>query len=325
LQFSVPSTQYQRLLDFPLPECNCCSLKLSPDTQDWIESAAHGSVIAVTAMSGATSSVLHSIDVRNADGVRSLLLRRFTDREWTKREPDVAIREARSLQHATRAGLPAPELVAVDAKGEHCGVPATLVSVLAGNVSLEPTNYELWLDGLANAAAQIHRVDAGGFPWKYRRYNDAEPLAVPRWSREPDAWKRAIDIVNGSQPSFRECFIHRDYHPSNVLWHDGAVSGVVDWVNGCRGPAGIDVAWCRHNLANLHSVGVADDFLAAYIRRTGADFEYDPYWDLMTVVEMLPGPPAMYEGWRAMGVKHIPNAIILERLDAYVASVVDRL
>jgi aminoglycoside phosphotransferase (APT) family kinase protein len=221
--------------------------------------------------------------------------------------------------------LPAPALVAVDAKGEHCGAPATLVWMLPGNVVLEPTDYEVWLDGLAAVAAQIHRVDAAGFPWKYRRYNDAEALAVPIWSSEPAAWKKAIDVVNWPQPSYRECFIHRDYHPSNVLWNNGAVSGVVDWVNGCRGPAGIDVGWCRHNLANLHSVRVAEDFLAAYIRRAGADFEYDPYWDLMTVVEMLPGPPEMYDGWRASGVKKIPRETILERLDAYVASVVARL
>jgi hypothetical protein len=131
--------------------------------------------------------------------------------------------------------------------------------------------------------------------------------------------------VNGPPPSFRECFIHRDYHPSNVLWNNGAVSGVVDWVNGCRGPAGIDVAWCRHNLAILHGVRAADDFLAAYIRCAGSDFEYDPYWDLMTLVELLPGPPGMYEGWLAMGVRLIPRATIVERVDAYVASVVARL
>ncbi|MGH7651132.1 MAG: phosphotransferase family protein [Gemmatimonadaceae bacterium] len=300
-------------------------MKLSFSTQTWIEAAAHGAVVAVAPMTGATSSLLHRIDVREADGIRSLVLRRFTDREWTRREPDIAVREARSLQDATRAGLPAPELVAVDANGEHCGVPATLASMLPGNVVLEPKHFDVWVNGLVSAAAQIHRVDAAGFPWKYRRYNDAEPLAVPRWSSQPDAWKKAIDLVNGPAPYYRECFIHRDYHPSNVLWHDGVVSGVVDWVNGCRGPAGIDVAWCRHNLANLHSVRVADDFLAAYIRHAGADFEYDPYWDLMTVVEMLPGPPDFYNGWRAAGVKNIPREVILERLDAYVVSVVGRI
>ena len=110
-----------------------------------------------------------------------------------------------------------------------------------------------------------------------------------------------------------------------MLWSNGRVSGVVDWVNGCRGPAGIDVAWCRHNLANLHGVSVADDFLAAYIAAAGSDFRYEPYWDLMSVVELLPGPPSMYEGWRAAGMPNISNTEMRERVDLYVASVVARL
>ena len=230
-----------------------------------------------------------------------------------------------SLQHATRAGLPAPELVGLDADGEHCGVPATLVARLDGSVVLEPTDQKQWLRGLAETAARIHRVDAAGFRWKYCRYNEGATLTLPRWSKQQEAWAKAIKIVEGPPRSYSECFVHRDYHPSNVLWQNGRVSGVVDWVNGCRGPAGIDVAWCRHNLANLHGVSVADEFLTAYAAEAGSEFQYDPYWDLMSVVELLPGPPAMYEGWRASGVRNISNAVMRERVDEYVASIVSRL
>ena len=298
---------------------------LSHTARSWIEDVTGGRVASVAVLPGATSSVLHSVAVEVNGERRSLVLRRFTNRDWVRREPDVAVREAASLQQATRARLPVPELVATDRDGTYCGVPATLATMMPGEVVLRPGNWKGWLDGLAGAAAKIHRVDAAGFPWSYRRYNEGESLAVPGWSKQPDAWKRAIQIVQGAAPSFRSCFIHRDYHPSNVLWLDGRVSGVVDWVNGCRGPAGIDVAWCRHNLANLHGVSIADDFLAAYIAAAGSDSAYDPYWDLMSVVELLPGPPAMYEGWRAAGFPNISNTTMRERVDAYVASVVARL
>jgi aminoglycoside phosphotransferase (APT) family kinase protein len=298
---------------------------LSHGARSWIEDATGGRVTSVTALPGATSSILHVIEVESRGQSRSLVLRRFKDEDWVRREPDVAVREAACLQHAVRAGLPAPELVATDRDGSYCGVPATLVSRLRGEVVLEPANWNEWIEGLASAAAQIHRVDAAGFRWKYRRYNDRETLAVPSWSRQPEAWGKAIEIVQNPSPSYSECFIHRDYHPSNVLWLNGRLSGVVDWVNGCRGPAGIDVAWCRHNLANLHGVSVADDFLAAYIAAAGSEFEYDPYWDLMSVVELLPGPPSMYEGWRASGVPNISDALMRERVDLYVASVVTRI
>ena len=148
---------------------------------------------------------------------------------------------------------------------------------------------------------------------------------MPSWSRQPEAWEKAIELVEAKPPAYRECFVHRDYHPSNVLWDAGRVSGVVDWVNGCRGPAGIDVAWCRHDLANLHGVSVADDFLEAYLEAAGSGFVYDPYWDLMAVVELLPGPPSMYEGWRASGVAEIGDALMRERNDTYIGSVVARL
>jgi aminoglycoside phosphotransferase (APT) family kinase protein len=298
---------------------------LPDNVRRWIEDASGGRVVSATAMPGATSSLLHAVEVERDSKGRSLVLRRFTNEDWVRLEPDVAVREAASVEHATAAGLPAPALVACDADGVRCGAPATLVTMLRGEVVLQPAEWSEWIDGLARAAAQIHRVSAEGFPWKYRRYNERDALAVPSWSKEPDAWSKAIEIAQSPAPSYRECFVHRDYHPSNVLWENGRVSGVVDWVNGCRGPAGIDVAWCRHNLANLHGVSAADAFLSAYMAVAGPAFAYDPYWDLMSVVEMLPGPPSMYEGWRASGIPEISDALMRERVDRYVASVVSRL
>jgi aminoglycoside phosphotransferase (APT) family kinase protein len=298
---------------------------LPDNIRRWIEDTSGGRLVSAAAMHGATSSLLHAVEVESDGKRNSLVLRRFVNEEWVRQEPDVAAREAASVEHATAAGLPAPELVACDPDGSRCGVPATLVTMLRGVVVLEPANWQKWIEGLARAAAQIHRVGAEGLPWQYRRYNDRDSLSVPSWSSKPEAWSKAIDMVQGPAPSYRECFVHRDYHPSNVLWWNGRVSGVVDWVNGCRGPAGIDVAWCRHNLANLHGVQAADDFLWAYIAAAGLSFEYDPYWDLMSVVEMLPGPPLMYEGWRAGGVAEIGDALMRERVDLYVASVVARL
>jgi len=276
-------------------------------------------------MRGATSSRLDDVELEDGAAPRHVVLRRFTDERWVEREPDLAVREGVSLQHAKRSGLPAPAAIAVDARGEECGVPATLVERIEGRVVLDPPDTRDWLRGLAESAAQIHRVEASGFRWKYRRYNEGERLSVPPRSKEQGAWKNAIAIVEGPAPSYNECFVHRDYHPSNVLWQNGTVSGVVDWVNGCRGPAGIDVAWCRHNLANLHGVQMADQFLDAYLAAAGSEFDYDPYWDLMSVVELLPGPPTMYQGWRAAGFPAISDATMRERVDAYVASVIARL
>src|SRR5258707_1164666 len=83
-------------------------------------------------------------------------------------------------------------------------------------------------------------------------------LVPPAWSQKPAAWARAIEVLLAGPPPAPAVFIHRDYHPLNVLWQAGAISGVVDWINACRGPAGVDVAHCRTNLAQMYGPAAAD-------------------------------------------------------------------
>ncbi|WP_081412680.1 phosphotransferase [Fictibacillus gelatini] len=40
-----------------------------------------------------------------------------------------------------------------------------------------------------------------------------------------------MQCITRNYPDARNGFIHRDYHPCNVLWEDGRLTGVVDWVN----------------------------------------------------------------------------------------------
>ena len=56
---------------------------------------------------------------------------------------------------------------------------------------------------------------------------------------------------NAAPPTSALGFCHRDYHPGNVLWSRGQVSGVVDWTHACHGAPAVDVAHCALNLARL--------------------------------------------------------------------------
>ena len=118
-------------------------------------------------------------------------------------------------------------------------------------------------------------------------------------------------------------FIHRDYHPTNVLWCGGAVSGVVDWINACRGPAGVDVAHCRTNLAQMCGPDSADRFLDAY-REVADGFIYDPYWDVDSMLDMCLPKPTFYEPWAHFGLDRIAPAEIMRRVDAYLERVMAR-
>jgi aminoglycoside phosphotransferase (APT) family kinase protein len=302
---------------------------LSPDLLHWIASAVGpGTTIeSVRQLKGATSSTLYAIRAtratRGGHGLE-LVLRRFTNREWLASEPDLALHEATCLRLARQAGVPAPELVAIDEQGDARsadGMPSVLMTCLPGTVTLLPDSLDGWLHGLAQAILPLHSLKVERLPWRYAPYNDVTQLEVPAWSRCPDLWARAIEIVNGTWPGAPACFIHRDYHPNNVLWLDGRVSGVVDWPNGCLGPPHIDVAWCRMNLAGMSGLETADRFLEAYQSLAGPAFSYHPFWDLMVIIEGLPGPPDVYPPWVEFGLQGLTDALMLVRSDAYLASV----
>ncbi|WP_238933386.1 phosphotransferase family protein [Brevibacillus choshinensis] len=280
-------------------------------------------VHSITRLYGGVSSIIHTVSLRVDGVVKDYVLRQFDNQEWLRAEPDLAVHEAESLRLADGTGLPVPQYFASDPHGEKCGVPTVLMSKLEGAVVLQPQDEAGWLNGLAKALVQIHATPAADFPWAYYSYNDVQKLATPDWTRNPKVWKDVIEYVRRPFPEFEPCFIHRDYHPNNVLWDCHAVSGVVDWVNACRGPAGIDIGHCRVNLAQLFDVATADSFLAAYQSYAGPSFHYDPYWDLLSLTDILFGEPQVYAGWTALGVTGLTDALIAERLEAYAKSLLN--
>ncbi|MDQ0429886.1 aminoglycoside phosphotransferase (APT) family kinase protein [Planomicrobium stackebrandtii] len=299
---------------------------LPAQSMEWLQEqlGAAAELASIKPLTGGTSSTLFELDVREKDEIRSYVLRLFHKADWLEKEPDLARHEADSLQFAEQAGLPVPHLIAYDETGEASEVPAVLMTKLSGSVVLQPSNDENWLEGLAASLAHLHKTKPEGFPYEYFSYNNAFLLEKPTWSKVQNDWMRAFYIVAGSRPEAPECFIHRDFHPANVLWENGRVSAIVDWVNACRGPAGIDVGHCRVNLAQLYGTSVANDFLAAYERHAGSSFTYDPYWDLVSLTDTLDGSPVVYPGWKAFGMTGLSNELMRHRLDDYLLSLLDR-
>lgn len=114
-------------------------------------------------------------------------------------------------------------------------------------------------------------------------------------------------------------FIHRDFHPANVLYDSGEQYNVVDWVNACVGPIEADVAHCRLNLTLLESIEVADRFLAFY--QAMSEFTYDRRWDLNAVFDFGPETIVVYPGWEAYGKRNISQDNVRKRLENFVLKV----
>ncbi|MFP8783962.1 phosphotransferase family protein [Planococcus plakortidis] len=298
---------------------------LSRQALDWVEAKWQGAaLVEAVPLEGGTSSLLYEIRANKDGEQQSVVLRLHHKGEWLDQEPDLARHEAMSLELAGKAGISAPRVLAFDENGEACGMPAVLMTKVPGAVIFPPAYDAGWLDGLAQTLVEIHRQKAEGFPYEYFAYNDARRLERPKWSRVEGDWMRAFYIVAAGGPPVEYSLIHRDYHPGNILWESGQVSGVVDWVNACRGPAGVDVGHCRVNLAQLYGTRVANEFLVAYERCAGESFTYDPYWDLLSLIDILDGSPAVYPGWKAFGLSGLSDELVRYRLDEYLMSLMDR-
>jgi aminoglycoside phosphotransferase (APT) family kinase protein len=269
-------------------------------TRAWVRDAIGpgARILSAGARSGGTSSAIHSLTVVDRSGERQrLVLRRFVRADWLAEEPDLAEHEALVLALLERSDVLAPRLVAVDPDGTLTDVPAVLMTALPGRVRWSPRDLGSFLGGLVDALLPIHavRVPAGTAVRRFRPYYAGEVLQPPAGTRQRAAWERAIEIHAQPPPGGEAVFIHRDFHPGNVLWAGDAVTGVVDWASASVGSPLADVAHCRANLARHLGWDAAEAFRAVYEARAGRT-DYDPYWDLMTIVGMLDdsGPES---GW----------------------------
>ncbi|GAB3749333.1 phosphotransferase family protein [Microlunatus parietis] len=263
-------------------------------------------IVEVEALPGGTSSAVHKVLLGSRNGTMlPVILRRYV-LDWLAEEPWTPGNEAHVLGLLADSPVAAPRLLAADLDGAVSGAPTVVMSWLPGRVDWRPRDLESWLRRLAEALPTIHAVPVDGRLRGFAPYPPERPLP-PSWSRHPDAWRRAVELFEGPQPDVPQVFLHRDYHPGNVLWSQDHVSGIVDWPSACVGAAEADVGHCRANLARQFDLDVADRFLGLWQTVSGTA-DYHPYWDLTDVIS-----------WTGSDVEPDPA------LDAFVAAAAGRL
>lgn len=248
-------------------------------------------VVGVEPLAGGTSSAVHRVILEDRTGeVMTVVLRRFV-LDWIRDEPHAPANEAHVLSLLTDTKIKAPRLIAADLDGSQTGTPTVVMSSLPGVVDWHPTDGGSWLHQLAREMVAIHQVEADALE-DWFVYKPRVDLMPPPWTRYPKAWNTALEQYLGSPPGHETVFLHRDYHPGNVLWSAGKLSGIVDWVGSCRGPAEQDVAHCRANLVvHAGSVDAADEYLRIWQTLTDQPDAYSPYWDLVDVISWVTESP----------------------------------
>lgn len=300
-------------------------MELTEKARFWIGSklGIHPADLGYVRLQGSTSTTLFRIF--SDGGWQEWVFRLFDNAAWLAEEPDLVKHESAALITAAETGLPVPRLISTDAGGKHCGVPALLMTSIPGEVLLKPGDPKSWLRQMAGALARLHAVQPMDFHWRFSPYNDARHCVVPGWADDPQLWQQAIELAQQPWPQYTPCFIHRDYHPVNLLFTGQTLTGIVDWPNACLGPSAFDAAWCRINLVLLYGIESAELFLQEYLDCGDVYRDFHPFWDLLAILEALPGPPEFYPPWQQFGMQPVTQSELIRRLEGLLKITLKRL
>lgn len=249
-------------------------LELTDRCAAWIEGVV-GTCTFGQPLRGATTATVVPVSTPTADYV----LKWFTWAAFVAEDSHRATHEALGLELARSLQVPAPDPVALDPHGDSTGHPAVLMTAVPGASLPRPDD---WAVRAAVAAARLHTGEAD-VPYVHRPFVP-DPV-VPVWAGDRRLWQEALSVV-GPLTDADEGIVHRDLHRWNMHWHDGALTGFVDWLSVCRGPIGEDVArvWINEVIEGDPSAG--SDFRSAY--RAVSNLTWDLRWEVQSVIDMLP-------------------------------------
>ena len=230
------------------------------------------------------------------------------------------------LEFAQRVTAPVPEPVAADL-GESVwfGRPAVVMSWLPGRPDVTPKDTHSWLAALAQTMTQIHETvldGAGG------ALAPSPPVETwhPEAGEDHPLTSAAVSAVTARLPSLssERVFVHGDFHPGNVLWQRGRISGVVDWSAARLDARWSELAYCRADVCLLLGPDVADRLTDAYSEIVGVTSDDLAVYDVMWLFNIRHYAQAALGAYREQG--HASNLqLSLAHLDEQLRRVLRRL
>ncbi|MFI6505463.1 phosphotransferase family protein [Nonomuraea typhae] len=292
-------------------------------------------IVRTEALHGGITADMRRLTIGTRDGsTRDLVLRSVVDPIHAGGAEEGLNREAGALALLSETGVPAPELVAVDATAAHCEHPSLLMTHLAGRTVLENEGLETRVPLLARQLVAIHALRPAQRPPEYVALTTAGTVVTPKGA-DTAAWAAAIDVIRRPAPPYEGRFLHRDFQPGNVLFAvpppgpaGPRITGVVDWAATCWGPADLDVAHCSANLALLHGPAWGLRFAEAYEEAGGvlaAAASERLYWQVRDGLACSEEVRSVSRPWREAGRTELTTRAVEERLDAYVTLLMDAL
>lgn len=231
------------------------------------------------------------------------------------------------LAFAHAAGLPAPEPLAVDLDGEWFGCPTIVMSRVPGRADIAPADRTRYVHEVVGVLAKIHAVDTARAEGCVLR-----PHFVATWDPpdEPsegalarpvaERLLRALVAVHPWTAGEARVFNHGDFHPGNLLWSKGTLTGVIDWSAAKIGYRAGDVAYFANEAELLLGVEVGDAIQQRYAAQV-APIENVMPWRLLCAYASHRYAGQYLIGWHEQGRKDLTIEMVTTRL----AEMVDRL
>lgn len=205
---------------------------------------------------------------------------------------------------------------------------------LAGRMVLDDEGVETRIPLLARQLVAIHALRPAERPQEYEAWTTADTVVIPTGA-DAAAWAAAIDMIRKPAPPYEGRFLHRDFHPGNVLFDvpparpaDARITGVVDWAQPSWGPSDLDVARCSTNLALLHGPAWGLRFAEAYEEAGGvlaAAASERLYWRVRDGLAFSEEVQLVAQAWQEAGRTDLTTRAVEERLDVYVTALMDAL
>lgn len=202
------------------------------------------------------------LDLRDAEGHLNRYILKMGPPGVPRKGSTDIVRQAPLLRALHTEGLAVPDIHWVSSDEDVLGAPFIVMSRLPGRTLIiwEPDPSfldgsvflpDLWIAG-AKVLAQIHKVhhDIVLPDWECPTTLSAE---LGRWTSltrhsEGSDWHSLLrdlsEVLQDNMPPDEPVgLVHGDFHPGNILFHEGWMSGVIDWDLAVIGPQGMDVGW----------------------------------------------------------------------------------
>ena len=197
--------------------------------------------------------------------------------------------------------------------------------VLSCSFSISPKDTDSWVAALAQTLTQIHETVLDGAAGAL-----TSPPPVGTW--HPPAGEdhpliaAAVSAVTARLPSLssERVLAHGDFHPGNVLWLRGRISGVVDWSAARLDARWSELAYCRADVCLLLGPDVADRLADAYSEIVSATSDDLAVYDVMWLFNIRHYAQVALDAYQQQG--YAPNLeLSLAHLDEQLRRVLSRL